>query len=163
MSLRAGGTRHSHQHGVTFTRRCIDTICFSWWWAWHARNMQRTINKYIERNLCVKLDIYQEPLDQSNFAFATPKVCFKKKLRISHWNTTFHSCLSNLVILQKHFTNETFGKELTILRDIFYYSTMHLGECNSPKPRKIKFSPWPPLFWAGSHWKNMISMTAPKS
>ena len=28
-----------HQHGVTFTRSCIDTICFSWWWAWHARNM----------------------------------------------------------------------------------------------------------------------------
>jgi len=24
---------------VTFTRSCIDTICFSWWWAWHARNM----------------------------------------------------------------------------------------------------------------------------
>ena len=21
------------------TRSCIDTICFSWWWAWHARNM----------------------------------------------------------------------------------------------------------------------------
>ena len=24
---------------VTITRSCIDTICFSWWWAWHARNM----------------------------------------------------------------------------------------------------------------------------
>jgi len=23
----------------TITRSCIDTICFSWWWAWHARNM----------------------------------------------------------------------------------------------------------------------------
>jgi len=32
-------TRHSHQHGVTVTRSCIETICFSWWWAWHARNM----------------------------------------------------------------------------------------------------------------------------
>ena len=32
-------TRHRHQHGVTITRNCIDTICFSWWWAWHARNM----------------------------------------------------------------------------------------------------------------------------
>ena len=32
-------TRHCHQHGVTITRSCIDTICFSWWWAWHARNM----------------------------------------------------------------------------------------------------------------------------
>jgi len=21
------------------TRSCIDTICFSWWWAWYARNM----------------------------------------------------------------------------------------------------------------------------
>ena len=28
--------------------------------AYHARNMYRTINKYIERNLCVKLDKYQE-------------------------------------------------------------------------------------------------------
>jgi len=24
-------TRHGHQHGVTITRSCIDTICFSWW------------------------------------------------------------------------------------------------------------------------------------
>ena len=24
---------------VTITRSCIETICFSWWWAWHARNM----------------------------------------------------------------------------------------------------------------------------
>jgi len=24
---------------VTITRSCIDTICFSWWWEWHARNM----------------------------------------------------------------------------------------------------------------------------
>ena len=38
-------TRHCHQHWVTITRSCIDTICFSWWWAWHARNMLRTINK----------------------------------------------------------------------------------------------------------------------
>ena len=55
-------TRHSHQHGVTFTRSCIDTICFSWWWAWHARNMYRT--KYVEGNLCVKLDNYQESFHQ---------------------------------------------------------------------------------------------------
>jgi len=32
-------TRHCHQHGVTITRSCIDTICFSWWWTWHSRNM----------------------------------------------------------------------------------------------------------------------------
>ena len=38
-SLLPTSTRHCHQHGVTFTRSCIDTICFSWWWAWHARNM----------------------------------------------------------------------------------------------------------------------------
>ena len=37
--------RHCLQHGVKITRSCIDTICFSWWWAWHARNMYRTINK----------------------------------------------------------------------------------------------------------------------
>jgi len=24
---------------VTITRSFIDTICFSWWWAWHARSM----------------------------------------------------------------------------------------------------------------------------
>jgi len=33
------GTRHCHQHGMTITRSCIDTIYFSWWWALHARNM----------------------------------------------------------------------------------------------------------------------------
>ena len=32
-------TLHCHQHGVTITRSCIDIICFSWWWAWHVRNM----------------------------------------------------------------------------------------------------------------------------
>jgi len=32
-----------HSVLVTFTRSCIDTICFSWWWAWHAQNMYRTI------------------------------------------------------------------------------------------------------------------------
>jgi len=32
-------TRQGHQHGVTVTRSCIDKIYFSWWWAWHARNM----------------------------------------------------------------------------------------------------------------------------
>ena len=32
-------TRHCHQHGMTITRSCIDTIRFSWWWAWHAGNM----------------------------------------------------------------------------------------------------------------------------
>ena len=32
-------TRHCHQNWVTITRSCIDTICFSWWWARHARNM----------------------------------------------------------------------------------------------------------------------------
>jgi hypothetical protein len=32
-------TRHCHQHIVTATRGCIDTICLSWWWARCARNM----------------------------------------------------------------------------------------------------------------------------
>ena len=54
--------RHCHQHGVTITRSCIDTICFSWWWTWHARNWHRTINKYIEKNLCINLDSYQESM-----------------------------------------------------------------------------------------------------
>ena len=31
--------RHGHQHRVTVTRGCIDTICLSWWWARRARNM----------------------------------------------------------------------------------------------------------------------------
>ena len=38
-SLFPTSTWHSYQHRVTITRSCIDTICFSWWWAWHARNM----------------------------------------------------------------------------------------------------------------------------
>jgi len=38
-SLHISSTRHSHQHGVTVTRGCIDTICLSWWWARCARNM----------------------------------------------------------------------------------------------------------------------------
>jgi len=29
-------TRHGHQHSVTTTRGCIDTICLSWWWARYA-------------------------------------------------------------------------------------------------------------------------------
>jgi len=33
------GTQHGHQHSVTVTRGCIDTICLSWWWARCARNM----------------------------------------------------------------------------------------------------------------------------
>jgi len=40
--LQVGGptcTRHNHQHRVTATRGCIDTICLSWWWARCARNM----------------------------------------------------------------------------------------------------------------------------
>jgi hypothetical protein len=31
--------RHSHQHRVTVSRGCIDTISLSWWWARCARNM----------------------------------------------------------------------------------------------------------------------------
>jgi hypothetical protein len=32
-------TRHDHQHRVTVTRDCIETICLSWWWARCVRNM----------------------------------------------------------------------------------------------------------------------------
>jgi len=38
VAVSCASTRHCHQHGVTITRSCIDTICFSWLWAWHARN-----------------------------------------------------------------------------------------------------------------------------
>jgi len=31
-------TQRGHQHRVTVTRRCIDTICLSWWWARCAQN-----------------------------------------------------------------------------------------------------------------------------
>ena len=57
-------TRHAHQLRVTFTRGCIDIIYLSWCWARCARNMWRVQNKnkYIERNLCVTLVIYQESL-----------------------------------------------------------------------------------------------------
>ena len=57
-------THLSHQLRMTITRGCIDTICPSWWWARCARNMYRVINrnKYIEKNLCITLVIYQESL-----------------------------------------------------------------------------------------------------
>jgi len=57
-------TRHGHQHRVIVTRGCIGTICLSWWWARCAQNMYRVKNKnkYIERNFCVTLGIYQESL-----------------------------------------------------------------------------------------------------
>jgi len=60
-------TLHSYQHTVTATRGCIDTICLSWWWARCARNMWRVKNKnkYMERNLCVTLVVYQESLDDA--------------------------------------------------------------------------------------------------
>jgi len=32
-------TQLGHQHSMTVTRGCIDTICLSWWWAWYAPNM----------------------------------------------------------------------------------------------------------------------------
>jgi hypothetical protein len=49
-----------HQHRMIVTGGCIDAICLSRWWVPCARNMQRVIIKYIERNLCVTLVIYQE-------------------------------------------------------------------------------------------------------
>ena len=46
----------------TATRGCIDTISLSWWWARCAWNMYRVTNrnKYIEKNLCITLVIYQD-------------------------------------------------------------------------------------------------------
>ena len=32
-------THLRHQHRMTVTRGCIDTICLSWWWARCAQNM----------------------------------------------------------------------------------------------------------------------------
>ena len=32
-------THLGHQHRMTVTRGCIDTVCLSWWWARRARNM----------------------------------------------------------------------------------------------------------------------------
>jgi len=32
-------THLGHQHRMTVTTSCIDTICLSWWWARSARNM----------------------------------------------------------------------------------------------------------------------------
>ena len=59
-------TQHGHQHRLTVTRGCIDTICLSWWWARCARNMWRVKNKnkYIDWNLCVTFAIYQECFGQ---------------------------------------------------------------------------------------------------
>ena len=55
-------THLGHQHRITVTRGCIDTIYLSWWRARCARNMWRVINrnKYIEKNLCITWVIYQE-------------------------------------------------------------------------------------------------------
>ena len=55
-------THLGQQHRMTVTRGCIDTVCLSWWWARCARNMYRVINrnKYVEKNLCVTLVIYQQ-------------------------------------------------------------------------------------------------------
>ena len=55
-------THLDYQHRMTVIRGSIDAICLSWWWARCARNMYRVINrnKYIEKNLCITLVIYQE-------------------------------------------------------------------------------------------------------
>jgi hypothetical protein len=62
-------TTSGNCHSVLVAVSCagwefIDTICLSWWWARGARDMYRVINKnkYIKRNLCVTLVIYQESL-----------------------------------------------------------------------------------------------------
>jgi len=38
-------TQHGHQHRMTVTRGCIDTIYLSWWWARCARNIYRVTKK----------------------------------------------------------------------------------------------------------------------
>jgi len=38
-SLLTTCTHLGHQHRMTVTRGCIDTICLCWWWARCARNM----------------------------------------------------------------------------------------------------------------------------
>jgi len=38
-SLLPSRKRHGHQHRMTVTGGCIDTIYLSWWWARCARNM----------------------------------------------------------------------------------------------------------------------------
>ena len=57
-------TQHGHEHRLTATRGCIDTICLSWWWARCVETCRQlnNKNKYIERNLCVTLVIYQGSL-----------------------------------------------------------------------------------------------------
>ena len=32
-------TLRGHQHRMTVTRGCVETLCLSWWWALCARNM----------------------------------------------------------------------------------------------------------------------------
>ena len=60
-SLPPTSTWHCHQHGVTITRSCIDKFVSPD----DEHDMLETcrelqINKYIEKNLCVKLGNYQE-------------------------------------------------------------------------------------------------------
>ena len=61
-SLLPTSTHLGHQHRMTVTRGCIETICLSWWWALCARNMWGVVNrnKHIEENLCITLVIHQE-------------------------------------------------------------------------------------------------------
>ena len=75
-------THLGHQHRMTVTTGCIDTICLSWWWARHARNTWRVINrnKYIEKNLCITLVIwYQWPrgLRRRSSAARLLKLCVR--------------------------------------------------------------------------------------
>jgi hypothetical protein len=69
-------TRHGHRHRVSVTRGYVDTICLSWWWARHARKMQRVKNKnknkYIVKNCAsrwsfIKNQTMRLPLSVSKF------------------------------------------------------------------------------------------------
>ena len=81
-------TRHCHQHGVTITRSCIDTD--------DEHDMLETcrelqINKYIKKNLCVKLGNYQE----SN-------VKFYNKVRLFHFKNGISLYINELADISFH-------------------------------------------------------------
>jgi hypothetical protein len=78
-----------HQHRMTVTRGCIDTICLSWRWALCARNMSRVIyrKEYIEKNSCITLVIYQESLRDARSTKCKILQCKIMKLPV-----TFFSC-----------------------------------------------------------------------
>ena len=97
---------------VTVSSGCIDTICPSWWWERCARNMYRVKNKnkYIERNLCVTLVIYQEATTLLNNIDVPTKFTYR------------HSCLICIMRLIHEWTLWNYMLTLTVSQELLVVS-----------------------------------------